>query len=162
MSAEHAHATLIRRFYDCFARRDAAGMAACYHAQATFGDPVFQHLQRREAVAMWALLCERGQDLRLEVSDVRADAHNGSAHWVARYTFSKTGRPVVNRIDARFEFQEGLIVRHRDSFDLWAWATMALGLKGRLLGWLPPVQNAIRKESAQLLAKFMARAAERA
>ncbi len=156
MSTDNTNAQLIARFYDCFARRDAAGMAACYHARATFGDPVFPLLERREAVAMWALLCERGKDLRLEVSDVRADADTGSAHWVARYTFSKTGRQVVNRIDARFEFEDGMIVRHRDSFDLWAWAGMALGLKGRVLGWLPPVQAAIRKESAQLLAKYLA------
>jgi ketosteroid isomerase-like protein len=158
MTGEHANARLITRFYDCFARRDAAGMAACYHARATFGDPVFPRLERREAVAMWALLCERGKDLRLEVSGVQADARNGRAHWVARYTFSKTGRPVVNRIDARFEFEDGLIVQHRDSFDLWAWAGMALGLRGRLLGWLPPVQAAIRKESAQLLANYLASA----
>ena len=55
----------------------------------------------------------------------------------------KTGRKVLNRIDAEFVFRAGKIARHTDSFDLWAWAGMALGLKGRLLGWLPPVQGAI-------------------
>lgn len=29
------------RFYEAFARRDAAGMAACYHRLATFEDPAF-------------------------------------------------------------------------------------------------------------------------
>ncbi|PKL96597.1 MAG: DUF4440 domain-containing protein, partial [Gammaproteobacteria bacterium HGW-Gammaproteobacteria-7] len=30
----------------------------------------------------------------------------------------------------------------------------ALGSKGRLLGWLPPVQNAIRQQAAKGLAAF--------
>ena len=40
---------------------------------------------------------------------------------VATYTFSATGRTVVNRIRARFDFRDGKIVRHVDSFDLWRW-----------------------------------------
>ena len=67
-------------------------------------------------------------------------ATTGRAHWVATYTYSATGRPVENRIDATFEFRDGRIVRHRDRFDLYRWARQALGPKGLLLGWLPPVQ----------------------
>ncbi len=52
-----------------------------------------------------------------------------------------------NRIDATFVFRDGKIVRHTDRFDLRVWAAQALGLKGKLLGWLPPVQNAIRKNA---------------
>ena len=37
---------MVDRFYQAFARRDAAGMAACYHPQATFVDPAFGPLDR--------------------------------------------------------------------------------------------------------------------
>jgi hypothetical protein len=34
---------------------------------------------------------------------------------------------------------------------------MALGVKGRLLGWLPPVQASIRRQAGASLRAFMAR-----
>jgi hypothetical protein len=103
---------------------------------------------------MWRMLCTRGKDLVLAVSDIRADASTGSARWVATYTFSATGRKVTNRIDAAFDFKDALIVRHVDRFSLWRWAAMALGPKGALLGWSPPVRAAIRAQAAKSLAAF--------
>ena len=44
----------------------------------------------------------------------------------------ETGNAVLNRIDARFTFRDGKIIRHEDSFDLWKWAGQALGMKGKL------------------------------
>jgi hypothetical protein len=64
---------------------------------------------------------------------------------------------VHNVIEARFAFRDGKIVRHDDSFDLWRWACMALGPKGRLLGWLPAVQKAIRREAMSNLERYMER-----
>ena len=59
-------------------------------------------------------------------------------------------------LDATFEFGDGLITRHVDRFSLWRWAAMALGAKGALLGWLPPVRAAIRARAAKGLAAYMA------
>ena len=64
----HPHATLIRRFYDAFAARDAATMGACYHDEIVFSDPAFPHLVGAEARGMWAMLVARGKDLRVEAS----------------------------------------------------------------------------------------------
>jgi ketosteroid isomerase-like protein len=153
----HPHAELIQRFYSCFQDRDAAGMAACYHRQARFFDPVFPDLDGTEVRAMWAMLCERAQDLQVELGAVAADGRAGRAHWEAWYTFSATGRAVHNRIDARFTFEGGMILEHRDSFDLWAWAAQALGWKGRLLGWTPLVRQAIRRQAAASLAGYQAK-----
>ena len=122
-----ANRALIERFYAAFARRDAAPMVSCYHAAVTFSDPVFPELDARGVAAMWAMLCKRGKDLEIVVSDIAADAGTGRAHWVANYTFSATGRKVANRIDAAFVFRDGSIVRHVDSFNLWRWSAMALG-----------------------------------
>lgn len=104
---------------------------------------------------MWQMLCERGKDLKIEFRDIEADDSAGQAHWEAWYTFSGTGRPVHNRIDARFDFRDGLIIRHRDTFDFWAWASQALGPTGRLLGWSGFVKNRVRSKAAASLAAFL-------
>ena len=44
---------------------------------------------------MWRMLTGRPADLSVELVDRTADAGTGSAHWIARYTFGHTGRPVV-------------------------------------------------------------------
>jgi hypothetical protein len=62
---------------------------------------------------------------------------------------------VHNRIDAEFEFRDGLIIRHRDRFAFWHWATQALGLTGRLLGWTTLVQDRVRAQAAQGLDAFI-------
>src|SRR5688500_14161736 len=115
-------------------------MAAAYHPEAFFSDAVFTRLHGAEIGNMWRMLCERGKDLTLEFRDVKADDVRGSAHWDARYTFAATGRKVLNQIDAEFEFKDGKILRHKDSFDFWKWSSQALGPVGKLLGWTPLIR----------------------
>jgi ketosteroid isomerase-like protein len=153
----HPNARLIENFYAAFARRDAAAMAAAYAPDARFSDPVFD-LAGAQVGAMWAMLCERGKDLKVAWRDVRADDTSGAAHWEADYTFSGTGRPVHNVIDAAFTFRDGRIATHKDSFDLWRWSRMALGAKGLLLGWTPLVRNGIRAQGKRGLDAWMSRA----
>jgi ketosteroid isomerase-like protein len=155
-TAPHPNAVLIERFYRALGRRDAEAMIACYARDATFSDPVFRDLDAEGVAAMWRMLCARGKDLAVVVSGVEADHAAGRAHWVARYTYSPTGRQVENRIDALFAFREGRIVRHVDRFDLWRWLRQALGAKGLLLGWLPPVQSAVRAQAGKALADWRA------
>jgi SnoaL-like domain len=151
----HANEDLITRFYSAFQKRDAQAMVACYHAEIQFSDPVFQNLKGLRAKAMWLLLCERGKDLHIEFTNVSADDRLGSAHWEAWYTFSTTGRKVHNIIDARFEFQDGLIRKHADSFNLHRWAGQALGLSGKLLGGTAFMQNQIRSGAVKGLDAFL-------
>ena len=132
-------------------------MAACYTADVTFQDPVFGPLVGPRVSAMWHMLCERATDLRVEVRDIVVREDRGSARWDAWYTFTQTGRSVHNRIDASFEFAGGLIRRHTDVFDFYAWTRQALGMKGLLLGWAPPVQRAIRAQAARGLDAFCRR-----
>jgi ketosteroid isomerase-like protein len=156
-SSVHPNAQRIADFYAAFARRDAASMAACYALGAHFVDPVFD-LHGAEIGAMWTMLCARGQDLRIEARDIAADKERGQAHWEAWYTFSTTGRPVHNVIDAAFAFDDdGRIVRHQDTFDLWRWSRMALGAKGAALGWTRTVKKAIRAQARKGLDAWIAR-----
>jgi hypothetical protein len=149
------HIALIDRFYRSFQQRDYRGMIACYHPDVAFSDPVFTDLRGWRAAAMWRMLCERGTDLALTFAGIAADDQGGRAHWEATYTFGAARRKVVNIIDAEFGFADGLIIRHRDRFNLWRWAGMALGAQGALLGWFPPVQNAIRRQAGRSLEEFI-------
>ena len=151
-----ANAALIDRFYEAFGRRDAETMAACYAPDATFSDPVFQDLRGAEVPSMWRMLCESADDLVIVHRDVRAEGDQGSAHWDADYTFTATGRPVHNEIDASFLFRDGLIAEHVDRFDLWKWTRQALGPVGIALGWSPPVQNKVRSQARARLGEYMA------
>lgn len=151
---EHPNAALLREFYEAFARHDGETMAAAYQPDAAFSDPVFRGLDGAGAGAMWRMLTERGADLRIEFSAIEADDERGRAHWEAWYTFSQTGKPVHNVIEATFEFRDGKISRHTDSFDLYRWTRMALGPLGTALGWSSLLQNALRKSAMAQLAKY--------
>src|ERR1700738_3351151 len=150
-----ANESLIERFYAALA---AGGGAACYAPGAHFSDPVFTDLSDGEPGAMWRMLAARSTDLRSELLEHAADPDGdaGTAHWRARYTFSQTGRPVVNDIRATLRFADGLIVEHRDRFDLYKWARQALGPVGLLLGWTPFVQAGIRRKARASLDEFVA------
>jgi ketosteroid isomerase-like protein len=151
----HPHAVLLTGFYNAFAAGDGDAMASAYTVDADFRDPVFTDLHGREIGAMWKMLCSRATDLRVEARDIAADDSQGSAHWEAWYTFTRTGRPVHNVIDATFRFRDGRIATHNDAFDLWRWAGQALGPSGKLLGWSPIIQGAVRRQARDALAKYM-------
>jgi ketosteroid isomerase-like protein len=143
---------IITNLYRAFAVRDHEAMARCYTPDAHFSDPVFPDLHGSAVAAMWRMLCRRATDLRITFRDVTVSGERGSAHWEAWYTYSATGRPVHNVIDATFTLKGDLIARHVDRFDLYAWARQALSPRGVLFGWTPPVQAAIRRGAARALA----------
>ena len=152
----HPHETVLREFYGRFARRDAEGMARCYHPDIAFSDPVFPMLRGEEAGDMWRMLLARAQDLAVTLEEASGHDQGGEARWTARYTFTRTGRPVVNRVHGLFAFRDGLIARHHDSFPFWRWASQALGPMGAALGWLPPLRWKVRRDAARALASYRA------
>jgi ketosteroid isomerase-like protein len=148
---------LIERFYGAFAQRDGAGMTACYAPDVHFSDPVFTDLHGPEAGAMWRMLTERGTDLRVELLERSADGDRGAARWRAHYTFTETGRSVVNDVRASLRFGDGLVADHVDDFDFHRWARQALGPSGLLLGWTPVLRSAVRRRARAGLDAYMAR-----
>ncbi len=149
-----AHESVIERFYRAFDKGDGDTMAACYAPDVRFSDPVFTDLRGSRAGAMWRMLTDGGGDLRVELLERQADERRGSARWRAHYTFTETGRPVVNDIQARFRFEDGLIVEHQDEFSFHRWARQALGPVGLFLGWTPLVRAAVRRKAAARLEEF--------
>ena len=153
----NTHQKLITDFYAAFQNKDWKTMQACYHDEVSFQDPVFPSLKGKDAKAMWHMLTNASKDLILEYNSVEANDHEGSAHWEARYTFSKTGRKVHNIIEAKFEFKDGKIIRHTDKFSFWRWIRMALGTPGLFLGWAPMIRNKVRETAKNNLKLFKVR-----
>jgi ketosteroid isomerase-like protein len=150
-----ANEQLIKHFYTYFQQKDYKGMQSCYADNATFSDAVFKNLNAEQVKAMWEMLISKGKDMRIEFSQISADEKTGKAHWDAFYTFSSTGKKVINKIDASFEFENGKIVKHTDNFNFYIWAKQALGTTGLLLGWTGFLKNKIQTTAMQNLEKFM-------
>lgn len=137
-------------------------MAGCYASDASFDDEAFSLRGQDQVAGMWHMLRDatkaRGMDTwKLTCSGIEADARAGKSHWEADYCFSATGRMVHNVIDGVFAFNEqGLIVRHLDSFYFWSWSRQALGAPGALLGWTPFLRRKVRAQAAANLAAYMA------
>ena len=151
----HPHEKAIRDFYAAFAKLDAEGMKAHYHADIAFSDPAFKMLKGAQANAMWAMLCSRANSFELTLVSASADNDGGRASWEAKYLYSGTGRMVHNKIEAVFSFKDGKIIRHVDRFDLWKWAGQALGAPGKLLGWFGPFKSLIAKKAMKTLEDYM-------
>ncbi len=149
-------ADIIDKFYASFQKLDAAGMNSCYSEDIVFSDPVFGLLRGEQVQAMWEMLCKNAKDFELIWSkSIELDEEYSTCEWVASYTFSKTGRKVVNRIKAHMRFADGKIIEHSDAFSLHAWSKQALGFSGWLLGWSSFYQNKIKIQARRNLLKYI-------
>lgn len=154
-SSKENNEARLHQFYSCFKNKDYKGMQACYAEDAIFNDAVFVNLSSVQVKAMWEMLCKRGKDLKLEYYNVEADETTASAEWVATYTFSTTGKKVVNRIQAKFQLKEGLIFKHTDTFNFYTWAKQAFGITGILLGWTGFFRRKVQQKALQNLELFI-------
>lgn len=147
---------LISRFYKAFQQLDYRTMQDCYSADVVFSDPVFGMLHADEAKAMWEMLCKQAKDFTLEYSNIELlDEEYATCNWTASYTFSKTGKKVVNQIKAFMRIKEGKIIEHSDAFRLSNWIGQALGWKGVWFGWTGFMKRAVQKKARRNLHQFM-------
>lgn len=147
---------LINKFYTSFQKLDYNGMNSCYQDDIVFFDPVFGLLRGEEVRAMWEMLCKNAKDFSLTFSNIQhLDEEYSTCDWVASYTFSRTGKKVVNRIKANMRFADGLIVEHSDAFSLHKWSKQAMGFIGWLLGWNRFFQRKVKNDARKNLTKFM-------
>jgi ketosteroid isomerase-like protein len=136
----HPNLRLIETLYSALRDGDANAAARCYAVDAHFQDIAFR-LDGRESIRqMWRLVSNRNVEVTFD--SLAADDHQGKGHWVARYTFSETGKRVVNNIHSQFAFRDGLIVDHRDECSALAWANQAFNLpKSLLVGLIGPLRR---------------------
>ena len=152
----HANEIIINRFYSAFQQKNAAKMNLCYSENIAFSDPVFGLLHGEEVKSMWEMLCKNGKDLQLSFGNIQLlDEEYATCDWVAQYTFSQTGRRVVNKIKAHIRVENGIITEQTDAFDIYNWSRQALGLKGWLFGWTAWFQKKLQQKTRKALEKFM-------
>lgn len=149
---------LITKFYTAFQRLDYAAMNSCYSSDIVFFDPAFGLLEGDAARSMWEMLCRNAKDFSLSFGNiVHLDEEYSTCDWTATYTFSKTGKKVVNKVKANMKFYNGEIIEHSDAFSMHAWSKQALGFSGWLLGWNRYFQQKIRNRARKNLMQFMER-----
>ncbi|MFT4092271.1 MAG: nuclear transport factor 2 family protein [Niabella sp.] len=149
---------VVEKFYEAFGRKDFAAMNSCYAKDIIFSDPVFGLLKGDEVRAMWEMLCKSSKDFTLTFDEITEIDHEYiTCRWIASYTFSATGRKVINRVKAFMRMKEGVIIEHSDGFRLSTWLAQAFGLKGRLWGWTRFMKRAVQKRARKNLDSFMAR-----
>ncbi len=145
---------LIQTFYTALNDHDVDTMMTCYHDDIVFQDPIFGKLKADKAKKMWYWLCENGKDLTAIFSDIKIEDTNGSVYWEARYSFGERKRPVLNRVNASFEFKDGKIIKHTDHYSLKRWASQAMGWKGKVMGGSTYFKKKLQHRSNRLLDKF--------
>jgi ketosteroid isomerase-like protein len=147
---------LINHFYTAFQKLDHTGMNSCYSDDIAFFDPAFGLLRGDEAKYMWEMLCTNARNFSLTFGNIiELDEEYCTCDWVATYTFSKTGKKVVNKVKANMRFADGKIIEHSDAFSLHKWSKQALGLSGELFGWNSFFQRKIRNQAKKNLLKFI-------
>ena len=147
---------LVKRFYTAFQHLDAKGMNACYSNDIVFYDPMFELLRGDEAKAMWEMLCKNAKDFSLQFDSIK-DLDDGyyNCNWTASYTFSKTGRKVVNMCKAYMKIENGLIIEHSDGWSLAKWSAQAIGLPGKLFGWMGLFRRRLKNNAKRSLLNYM-------
>ena len=112
-----SNADIINKFYTAFQKLDYQAMNNCYSDDIAFNDPAFGLLRGDEAKYMWEMLCKNAKDFSLTFTNIQLlDEEYATCNWTARYTFSKTGRKVVNYIKAHMRLKDGKIIEHSDAF----------------------------------------------
>lgn len=150
------NADVINKFYTAFQKLDYETMNSCYSDDIVFNDPAFGILRGDEAKAMWEMLCKNAKDFSLAFSDIELLDHQyATCKWVAKYTFSKTGRKVTNYIKAHMLLKDGKIIEHSDAFKLSKWAAQALGIKGEFFGWMGWMKRKIQQNARKNLIAFI-------
>lgn len=130
-------------------------MQNCYSDEAVFNDPVFTNLDAEKVRSMWEMLVKRGTDLHINFKIVETTDCSGSVEWIATYSFGPKKRKVINKINAKFEFKNGKIVKHTDEFSFPNWSRQALGTPGLLLGWTSFLKKKVQKTAMKGLKDFM-------
>ena len=147
---------VITRFYSAFQQLDYKTMNDCYSGDIVFFDPVFNLLRGHQVNAMWEMLCKNAKNFELVFNNiVKLDDEYYTCEWIASYTFSKTGKRVINKAKAFMRFADGKIIEHSDGFSIHKWSMQALGFSGWLFGWNRFYQQAISKKAIRQLHQYM-------
>ncbi|MFA5899664.1 MAG: nuclear transport factor 2 family protein [Hyphomicrobium sp.] len=116
-------------------RRDATGVAACYDQDAVFSSPIIGDVRGADVEALWRAIFAATCDSTLSFTIVDLGLTSARVEGIAKYSLLASGRSVTSRFNSALHIRDLRVMQHDDNFDAWAWASMALGPTGLLLGW---------------------------
>jgi len=126
-----------------------------------FDDEAFSLRGKQQVMGMWTMLSEatkaKGKDVwRLEHSGIQPAATAARPIGERALPLQRHRPHGAQHHRCRVQLNDqGLVVKHRDSFNFWHWSSQALGTPGLLLGWSPMLRNKVRTTAAGNLTKFM-------
>ncbi len=139
-------------YFEGFKNKNPEQMNALYKpdVDGIFNDPVFQNLNTHQVQSMWSMLLRGSKDLTSTYKIVEVTDTSVTVEWEAHYTYSATGRKVVNNVRSVLQIENGLIVKQIDTFDLSKWTGQALPpVVAQLFAWFPDLT--IRKLAKKTL-----------
>ena len=145
---------IVFNFYTAFQNLDSEKMVSLYSHDIVFEDPAFGILKGQDANNMWRMLCENSVDLDLKFHITSSKNNKVYAFWEAHYTFSKTGRKVINKVNAELIIKDEKIIKHTDTFNLWDWSKQAMGLTGWFIGWSNFFKTKLHQTTGEMLHKY--------
>jgi len=132
----HPNAALLEKLFAALSEHDPLKMASCYHPKAHFRDIAFDLRGVDDIYDMWRMICREETKIKVKPELLEADDRAGRARLVEDYIFgapkddstdeNEKGVPVINRIESRFTFEDGLIKSQIDDCDPKAWADQAM------------------------------------
>jgi hypothetical protein len=152
---EELNLQTLRRFFDCFARRDALGMRTCLHPDVEFQDVGF-HLHGDEVGAMWTMVTTAKHPAQVEhpievrVTKLSVTGNQGDAEWTCQYLLVPEGGgeplPITNDVISQFRFADGLIVWQEDQCrSFWNWFRQVKPTMGPVLDWVHRIEELIEQ-----------------
>jgi hypothetical protein len=111
--------------------------------------------------SMWSMLLRGSKDLTSTYKIVEVSDTSATVDWEAHYTYSATGRKVVNNVRSVMQIENGLIVKQIDTFDLSKWTGQALPpVVAQVFAWFPDLT--IRRLAMKTLNGYMEKQAAKA
>lgn len=145
-------------YFDHLQDRNAAGAVELCHPDLHYFDPILGDLHGREALARWPIFFAQPHEPSLHFFDITAKDDTVHVRYFLHYTDAETGRKIDHGISAELTIRDNRITHHKDTFDIWRFATMKLGMRGRLLGFLPSTADALRKKARAELDAYLRQA----
>jgi len=146
---------IIKEYYKAFENGDVATMLSFYDDDIKFEDPAIGKIKGDEAKYWWQFLCENSVDLSIDIKEIKIDEDKGIAIWTNHYTVEETGNRVSLDIVSKFYFEDGLIIKHIDEYDIKSFVKQAFGKAAGIVGGSFLVKKTVRLQSKKLLKQYM-------
>jgi uncharacterized protein len=115
--------------------RNAAAAGAFYDKDAVFSSPVIGDVRGADVRTLWQAIFAATRDNTLSFTIVDLGLTSARVEGLATYSLVASGRPVISEFSSVLHIRDLRVLFHDETFDAWAWARMAFGPTGLMLGW---------------------------